>query len=159
MPDPAPDRPEPLEFLRLLWSLDHALQATSKRMLARYGVTGPQRSAVRFVGRTPGITAGALAEALQHHPSTTTGILRRLVDHGLVHREVHPTDRRKAVLTLTAAGRRLEATTAGTVEAGVLRAFDRLGEDEVRVARRVLDVLLASIVEERDGGGAPSGRG
>jgi len=159
MPDLPPTCDEPLDFLRLLWSLDHALQAASKRMLARHGVTGPQRHAIRFIGRTPGITAGALARALQDHPSTITGILKRLVDHGLVHRKVHSGDRRKAVLTLTEAGHRVESTVEGTVEAAVRRAFDRLGKDDIQATCRVFSVLVESIVEVTAGGRAPAGRG
>ena len=32
-----------LEFMRLLWAVEHGLQTTSKRMARRIGVTGPQR--------------------------------------------------------------------------------------------------------------------
>jgi len=144
---PSP-RDDPLVFLRLLWSLDHALQAASKRMLSLYGVTGPQRFAIRFIGRTPGIGAGGLAEALQDHPSTITGILKRLVDRGLVHRRVHPGDRRKVVLTLTEAGRHLETTVVGTVEASMRKALDRLSEDDIRAAYRVGEMLLRVLAED-----------
>src|SRR5439155_8811053 len=59
-----------LDFMRLLWAVDHSLQSASKRMEAAYGITGPQRLVVRIVGRFPGIAAGRVAEILHVHPST-----------------------------------------------------------------------------------------
>ena len=47
------DLGETVEFLRLVWAVDHALQTTSKRMARSLGVTGPQRLVVRIVGRVP----------------------------------------------------------------------------------------------------------
>ena len=69
---------EQLEFMRLLWAIDHGLQTRSKRMAAALGVTGPQRLVIRIVGRFPGVSAGQLARILHLDPSTLTGILRRL---------------------------------------------------------------------------------
>ena len=37
-----------LDFMRMLWALDHALQSASKRMEANFGLTGPQRLVVRI---------------------------------------------------------------------------------------------------------------
>jgi len=51
-----------LEFMKQLWAVDHGLQSVSKRMEARFGITGPQRLVVRIVGRFPGISAGALKD-------------------------------------------------------------------------------------------------
>src|SRR5260370_41656340 len=67
-----------LDFLRLLWAIEHGLQRMSKRMEASLGVTGPQRLVLRIVGRFPGLSAGDLAHILPLPPSTITGILQRL---------------------------------------------------------------------------------
>jgi DNA-binding transcriptional ArsR family regulator len=82
-----------LEFMRALWALDHALQSASKRMESRLRITAPQRLVVRIVGRYPGTSAGELSEILHLHPSTLTGILRRLGEHGLVERQPDPATR------------------------------------------------------------------
>ena len=68
-----------LDFMRLIWALDHGLQSLSKRMQASIGLTGPQRVALRVLGRRPGISAGALSDILRLHPSTLTGILHRQI--------------------------------------------------------------------------------
>ena len=51
------------------------------------GVTGMQRVVIRLIGRFPSVTAGRLAELLHVHPSTLTGVLKRVVERGFVHRE------------------------------------------------------------------------
>ena len=71
--------PDPvLEFLRLMWAVDHELHRVSKAMIGRLGLTAPQRLAVRFVGRQPGLTPGHLAELLHLDPGTVSGIVKRL---------------------------------------------------------------------------------
>src|SRR5690606_29786655 len=83
---PAPPLGEVLDFMRLLWSIDHGLQTTSKRMEALLGITGLQRMVLRLVGRFPGISAGNLARILHVHPSTLTGVLKRLEEKQFVTR-------------------------------------------------------------------------
>ena len=75
-----------LEFIRVMWAVDHELQRVSRRMVSRMGLTAPQRLAVRFIGRHPGVTLGMLAELLHLHPGTVTGIVRHLEEAGLAAR-------------------------------------------------------------------------
>ena len=119
-----------LQFMRELWAVVHALQRTSKRMEQRSGVTGPQRLVLRVVGLFPGSRPVRSRALLHVHPSTLTGILRRLGTQGLLTREASAGDRRRAVLRLTAAGRRVNARRAGTVEAAVGRLLRKLGARE-----------------------------
>jgi DNA-binding MarR family transcriptional regulator len=134
-----------LEFMRALWALDHALQSASKRMETRLGVTAPQRLVVRIVGRFPGISAGEVAEILHVHPSTLTGVLKRLEARGVVIRRADPKDGRRALLALTARGRQLDALRSGTVEAVVRRVLQRLPSGSVRSARALAEALTAAL--------------
>jgi len=134
-----------LEFMQALWAVDHQLQSSSKRQEATTGVTGPQRLVIRIVGRFPGIAAGKVSEILHLHPSTLTGVLQRLGSHGLLERRPDPADGRRALLTLTAQGRVVDATRGGTVEAGVRRALGRLSPRAVASAREVLVRLAAEL--------------
>src|SRR5678810_1294543 len=84
----AEPEPDPvLDFLRLMWAVDHELHRVSKAMTSRLGLTAPQRLAVRFVGRQPGLAPGQLAELLHLDPGTVSGIVKRLESSGLVSRE------------------------------------------------------------------------
>jgi DNA-binding MarR family transcriptional regulator len=134
-----------LDFLRALWALDHALQSASKRMEARLGVTGPQRFVIRMIGRFPGISAGEVSGLMHVHPSTLTGVLKRLQRRGLVVRRADPADGRRALLELTAKGRRVDATRTGTVEAAARRALARLAPAAVRQARITAEAITAQL--------------
>ena len=134
-----------LDFMRLLWSVDHALQSSSKRMESTYGITGPQRLVVRIVGRFPGIAAGRVAEILRVHPSTLTGILKRLETRGILQRKSDPRDARRALFGLTTKGRKLDTLKAGTVEQAVRRV---LAKDPEKVAAS--QEILAALTEELD---------
>ena len=58
-----------LEFMRVLWAVDHALQSTSKWMEVRLGVTGPQRLVIRIVRiEEAAVLIGRAIEARQRPP-------------------------------------------------------------------------------------------
>ena len=144
---PPPQLGEVLEFLRLIWALDHALQKASRRMKSALGVTGPQRLVIRIVCRFPGIAAGGVAELLHVHPSTLTGILKRLERKGLVSRRSDPRDRRRAFLGVTEKGKRIDAAEAGTVEAAAREVIARTPRRRMEGARRILIDLAGSLGE------------
>lgn len=137
-----------LEFIRLMWSVDHELQRASKRMVGRIGLTAPQRLAVRFIGRNQGLTLGTLAQLLHLHPGTVTGIVRRLEEEGLVRQTRDADDTRRRHLSLTAKGRRIDRTRKGTVEAAVRRAVGELSAREFTIASRAMDLLARNLAAE-----------
>jgi hypothetical protein len=127
-----------LDFMRLLWSVEHGLERMSKRMGSELGITGPQRLVLRIVGRFPGISAGDLAHVVRLHPSTLTGILQRLVTRGLIERRRDPADSRRACLHLKPSASWFTKSTRLTVEKIVTGALESSGPVSVRGARRVL---------------------
>jgi DNA-binding MarR family transcriptional regulator len=135
--------------MRVVWALDHALQKTSKRMETALGITAPQRLVLRILGRFPGMSAGLLAIILHLHPSTLTGVLKRLQRRGLITRRSDPRDHRRAVFGLTARGRSLDVETEGTVEAAVRAAFDELPEAKIKDAAEVFQ-KLTKLLESRN---------
>jgi DNA-binding MarR family transcriptional regulator len=141
----APGMGRVLDFMRLLWALDHGLQSISKRLEVSVGVTGPQRLVIRIVGQFPGISAGDLANILHIHPSTLTGVLKRLVSRGQIARRPDPQDARRAQFALTPAGQKLNRMRAGTVESAVLRALTRLSDEQVDATCNVLKVLAEEL--------------
>lgn len=155
---PPPPLGEVLEFLRLLWEVDHALQRASKRMDATFGVTGPQRLVIRIVGRFPGIPAGQLAAILRIHPSTVTDIVQRLERRGLIQRTRHARDGRRVLLGLTEQGRNVDAQHSGTVEGAVKQALAQLSPLELRGARAALTAVGTTLQEAAEAlGNGPSG--
>lgn len=145
-----------LEFLRTLWELDHALQTASKEMLRKHGVTGPQRLVLRIVGRFPQLSPGALAAILHLHPSTLTGIVKRLERRGLLTRRKDPRDRRRVFLGLTPEGRRFDVDPSHTVEAVLEELFATLPPERARTTQATLGALAQAL--ERAFGARPGPR-
>jgi DNA-binding MarR family transcriptional regulator len=138
-----------LDFLRLIWALDHGLQVSSKRMATDVGVTGPQRLVVRLVGKHPGISAGELATILHVHKSTISGIIHRLETRRLLTRASDAQDARRTRLSLTGTGRRLSRRLPNTVEAAVKRALSSIDAPTVEASRRVLGALAHELTHRR----------
>jgi DNA-binding MarR family transcriptional regulator len=134
-----------LEFLRLLWEIEHLLRSRSKQMHRRIGITGPQRLVLRICERFPGISPGELARLVHLHPSTLTGILARLERRALIVRRPDPADRRRA--TLRARPRRASSRLPPnlTVEVAVQRALRAATPRETRHARMLLERLAAAL--------------
>jgi DNA-binding MarR family transcriptional regulator len=132
----------------VIWSVDHELQSVSKRMVSRFGFTAPQRLALRFIGRQPRITLGALADLLHLHPGTVTGIVGQLERAGLVARERSAEDTRRVHLTLTPAGRRFDRRRKGTVEAAVRRLAADVSAAQLSTAAQVMTQLAAALAAE-----------
>ena len=133
--------PEALQFMQVLWRVVHGVEQRSKRMAVTHGVTSPQRLVLRLIGLQPGVSAGTLAATLHLHPSTLTGVLRRLQERGLIARGPHPADRRRAVLRLTARGRRVNSGTRGTVEDAIEAGLRRVSNRDRASARRALSAV------------------
>jgi DNA-binding MarR family transcriptional regulator len=136
-----------LDFMRLLWRVEHGLQATSKRMDAQLGITGPQRLVLKLVSQFPGLSAGDVARVLHLHSSTITGILQRLVEKGLLVRDSDRHDTRRAHLRLRARAAGLARRADDTVEDAVAQVLERTPPTHVRHARAVLRAIAAALDE------------
>lgn len=139
-----------LRFMRLIWAIDHELERVSKRMEARLGLTIPQRLSLLLIGRNPGILASELATVLHLHRGTLSGVLRRLQVAGYVTRTVDASDARRAGLTLTEAGQRVNRRRAGTFEDAVRRALGATPAGERAAAERVLGRLGGELRDTGD---------
>lgn len=134
-----------LDFMRLLWSIEHGLQRMSKRMERDIGITGPQRLVLRVVGQFPGLSASEVAHIVRLHPSTITGVLQRLVARGLLERKQDPSDLRRARLYLKPKAATHTRPARGTLEETVTEVLDRLPPANVRAARKVLREIAAQL--------------
>jgi len=141
----APILDSTLDFLRLLWSIEHHLQSTSKRMEARLGITGPQRLVLKVVAEYPGVSASEVANIVRLHPSTITGILQRLTKKGLLLRARDPIDARRARLRIQRTARRFTGRAKGTVEDAVERALKQVPAASVHAAREVLAAIAEAL--------------
>ncbi len=132
-------------LLQLMWAIDHGIELRSKRMEAALGVTISQRMVLHLLGRLPDATAGSLARLLRQHPSTLTGILRRLEREGLVRRAADPGDRRRTLLMLTRAGIALDRDKAHSLEPAIRRVLRKLDPKQLQLAAQAMEVLTREL--------------
>ncbi len=101
----------------------------------------PQYRCLNFIARTPGCSIGSAAAFLGVTMPTASAMVDRLVRAGAVATRADITDRRRARLTLTDAGRiQLRAVRRGA-RGEVARALSACSTDELQVLHEALAVL------------------
>ncbi|WP_303722553.1 MarR family winged helix-turn-helix transcriptional regulator [Malonomonas rubra] len=93
----------------LLAKAHQRLFARFRDILMPHGVTPPQFALLAFLWKRDGLSQTELTEKTEVDRTTLSGLIDRLEKQGLVARIPHPGDRRAYLVTLTAAGRKLEA--------------------------------------------------
>jgi DNA-binding MarR family transcriptional regulator len=118
-----------------------ALRADASKEWLVADLTFPQLRALFLLERLGGLSMSALAEALGRAQPTVTGLVDRLVEHGLVQRAEQPTDRRITLIQLSAAGQALidNLTLAGNTRTRQL--IDRLPIEELRLVAASVAIL------------------
>jgi MarR family transcriptional regulator, organic hydroperoxide resistance regulator len=95
-----------------LYSATHAMQQAYKPLLQELGLTYPQYLALSALWVADGQTVSALGHQLQLESNTLTPLLKRLEGMGLLTRTRNAEDERQVILTLTPAGRAMQARAA-----------------------------------------------
>lgn len=150
-----------LEALRQLETLRLAQWENCK-------VTLPQLRVLLQVRDSPGITTGQLAQSLGITVSTTSGLVAKLADSGLVARGHNEQDRRQIPLELTVEGKAQAGQLADYATPFLHQVAETLGErlDATTGALEILAATVAStrgtaVVPDSDGAsasiGSPSG--
>jgi DNA-binding MarR family transcriptional regulator len=119
---------------------------------AGYDLTPVQYAALSTVRAHPGIDQATLAGSIAFDRTTITGVVDRLVQKGLLARQVSSKDRRAHALRITATGRRTLRGIAPAVEAAQRTMLCGLTADE---AERLLRLLRKAIAAANDLSRAP----
>lgn len=140
------------DLVDAVWQSSRALVALSARSIADAGgVTLPQFRML-VVLEAGQMNLRGLAAALDVAPSTATRMVDRLVDAGLVQRNVPAVDRREISLTLTSSGRRTVRTVTERRRRDLRRVVDQIPRNRrAAVARAMTD--FADAAERVWGGG------
>jgi DNA-binding MarR family transcriptional regulator len=104
-------------------------------------VTLTQLSAMGTLRKHGAMSAGELATLERVQPPSMTKVLANLEERGLVRRDVHPTDRRQAVLAITAAGEELLESERRSRDQWLTRRLATLTPDERALLQRVVPIL------------------
>ncbi|MEH3054017.1 MAG: MarR family transcriptional regulator [Patulibacter minatonensis] len=138
------DAPLPTAFhdrlaLLLVRTGDRIAVRGSERLEAALGIDGADYTALAVISQDAPRSQQELAQLLCKAPAMCVGLLDALEASGLVARERDPKDRRRSIVTLTAAGREVLAKAdaiAAEVEAEAIEGLTDAERD------RLLAVLL-----------------
>lgn len=119
------------------------------RQEANEGATPSQLAALATVERHGPITLGDLAGNERVRPPTMTRIVAGLEETRLVRREIDPTDRRVARVTITSEGARLLARSRTRKDAFLASLLEQLDAEELAVVERAVPILERLIEESR----------
>ncbi len=147
---------EVLDILRLMWTIEHDLNVLSQQTQGHEGIAGSHRAVLRYVSLFPGISAGKLAEMLQLHPRTLSGVFKKLLAKNLIERREDPNDARRARFHPTPSGMAVLGESLGSVEAVIERVVARSTSAELHATREVLQRLACELQAEL-GPNAPNG--
>ena len=133
-------------------SIGYLLRDCARRILSDltvrlepHGLTLPQYFVLRELWQAEGLTQREVANrvgVLEPTMVTTLDALERL---GLIVRVRSTTDRRKAHVRLTAAGRMLRGTLHGYASEVLERALDGVADGEIETLRRVLQQIKGNL--------------
>lgn len=105
---------------------------------AELNITTSQYGVLHVVAFIPGLDQITLARLIGLDRSTTSMVLGLLEQRGLIERAQHETDRRRRVLKITDAGRKLHESAQGPVARAISRLMKPVASGE---RGRVLDLL------------------
>ena len=146
---PATDTPvtEPADASRAMDSLRrvvHALRIATRASEHAVGLSGAQLFVLRQLSVTSGQSLSDLAARTRTTQSSISDVVARLVRNGLVSRAPSSRDRRRAVLSLTAAGEALLANAPETIQERLLRGLESLDEQTRRTMADSLESWLTA---------------
>lgn len=133
----------------VLYTLEQAIKAYRRLCQQNidkvmHALTVDQGLTLMVLANHPDLTQQQLAERVFKDKASITRIIELLVQKGLVSRAIHPSDRRKFDLHLTAAGRRTLDQLAGTIELNQQTALHGLSEAELAQFRATLAKIIAN---------------
>ncbi|ENO78798.1 MarR family transcriptional regulator [Thauera sp. 63] len=143
MPDPFDDR-DPRRAIERFYFAYRAFTAGADRLLEARGLGRVHHRILYFVGRNPGMSVGALIDALGVSKQALNAPLRMLLDNDLIRAETSPDDRRVRQLSLSAQGQALEAQLTAIQTDLLGRAFADCGSAATDGWHAVMTRLAAS---------------
>jgi DNA-binding MarR family transcriptional regulator len=104
-------------------------------------LTVAQVSALSNLDSAGALTPRELADLERVQPPTMTKIIARLDERGLISRTPHPSDGRQAILSPSAAGRRLIGEYRRMREEWLAQRLAGLSSDDLQTLQRAAEIL------------------
>ncbi len=110
-------------------------------------ITLPQFLGMNFLRENPESPVKDFAVTLGLKPSSASGLIDRMVNHGLLHREHSSTDRRVVLLTLTPEGEEMVEEVRNQRRQGLATLFEPLTDDERTTYLKLMQKVVGEIDE------------
>src|SRR3954464_3982098 len=130
------------EFALIVKAAQRELERRINAAMAPLGITAAQADALVVIGQAQPLALKDLGELLIAEAGHPSRLVDRLVEAGLVERRAAADDRRRVVLTLTPAGRRLEKRVDAARQAVIEAGRQLVGERDLEPALAVLRELV-----------------
>ncbi|MED4228295.1 MarR family transcriptional regulator [Neobacillus cucumis] len=140
------------EIMASFVEINKAINKLIKIDAEKLGITAVQLKALYRINYNPNMSLGELAEKLKLTNSTVSGVIDRLVHHGLVEREIPPGDRRTVSIQLTDEGRRTlnQFNSSDSILMKKLREVLELPEEEISHLLRLHNLVLQKLTLEEE---------
>jgi DNA-binding MarR family transcriptional regulator len=139
----------PSTLLYLMKEIELAVRAELDDLARPAGLTALQYTALTVLERHPDLTAAHLARHSFVTGQTMADMVTALLDRGLIDRHRDPADRRRLVIALTPAGRRLLSRLRPQVAALQERMLSPLSDAQATELRHLLEQCRQSLRDER----------
>jgi DNA-binding MarR family transcriptional regulator len=117
----------------LLWRISNTWQREQRAALQPLGLTHTQfvmLAVTTWFGSQEPLTQARLSQLTGSDPMTTSQVVRTLLANGLFVRDIHPTDTRAKIISVSEAGRDIAHKAIVVVEEVDRRFFAPLGEQQ-----------------------------
>jgi DNA-binding MarR family transcriptional regulator len=130
--------------------LYHLIRSRASNGWLDANLTMPQAKALLCLYSADGMAMKHLAEKLGVSVTSITGLVDRLVDQGLVHRDQDAGDRRLVIARLTVEGRAALERLQEIRQGWMARVFSRMSTEQLKIVAQGFDYTHGAIRAEMD---------
>lgn len=141
--------------LRQFRMVFNAIKTHFRQVEKRAGMGGAQLWALSVIASHPGIGVQALARAMDLHQTTTSNLVKTLVQTELVAAERNGSDRRAVQLRVLRAGERVLRRAPAPLSGVLPDALSRLDRPTIERLHHDLAALLELMAADRHAAGLP----
>ena len=120
----------------------------SKKLVKKYGLTGPQLILIQVIANEGEIVLGTLAKKVSLSQATVTNIVERLEQRGLLSRRKTENDKRRVIVSVTPKGKEILTQKPSLLDESFTRKFDGLEDWEQNLILSMIQRIAHMMSEE-----------
>ncbi len=140
------------EILALISHIHTSSQDYSKKRLSntKEGSFVSSHGFILFLLSKKSMTMGEISRAVNREKSTTTVLIRKLCNQGLVKMEENPQDKRSIILSLTPRGKKMNSLTSSISKELLDLCYKDFSDDEKEELLFLLKKMAKNLDQEKD---------